>query len=79
MGYKKEFELNPEDIDLIEASLDRDLALHTQNILDKGPVGVSAGVDSNVQIKLIRDLLGKLHNQKIFYGGKGEGGSGVKG
>ncbi len=62
MGYKRNFELNTRDIDLIEGCLDRELAtLSRQQAEPKSD-----------RIDNIRSLLGKLHNQKIWYGGSGD-------
>jgi len=58
------FELTVEDIDLIETSL-----RHAHGALSlELPGGADdAGQDRAATQRKIQDLLGRLHNQKIFY------------
>jgi len=69
MGYKKHFELNVQDIELIEDSLGSELKALTRQVIDE-PVPSKTGLKP--RIDEIRSLLAKLHNQKIWYGGSGE-------
>lgn len=55
--YNKTFELSVEDMDLIETALRTKMRGIDQNEAPAG--GVSA--------QRINDLLGRLHNQKVFY------------
>ncbi len=61
MGISKpwntHFELDPEDIDLIEKAL-RQL---------KTDVCSSPAIDKTEQANVIHHLLGKIHNQKVWY------------
>lgn len=72
-AYNKTFELTIDDIDVIETALQRhkkDLSLRRLQLLaaqspsDKD----SAELERlNTQLVEAHDLLGRLHNQKIFY------------
>ena len=59
--YRKNFELNLKDMDLIEEALRRQVALST--------IQTDTVSDRHDPAKLmdIQSLLGKLHEQKIFY------------
>ncbi len=69
MGFKTHFELNVQDIELIEESLNSELTSLTRQTHEE-PVSSKARL--NPRINEIRSLLGKLHNQKIWYGGSGD-------
>lgn len=69
MAYKKHFELNVQDIELIEESLNCELTLLTRETHNE-PVQSKARL--NPRIDEIRSLLGKLHNQKIWFDGNGD-------
>lgn len=69
MGYKTHFELDVQDIELIEDSLSSELTSLTQQAIDEPIVSKAR---SDPRIVAIRSLLGKLHNQKIWFGGRGE-------
>jgi len=63
--YNRNFDLTLGDIDLIEAALrvvKRDLSLGREGARALLPV-----VEEGDQVTEINDLLGRLHNQKIFY------------
>ncbi len=63
--YNRNFELTLSDIDLIEAALNvvtRDLSLGRD-----GSLALLPKVDDDDHVTMINDLLGRLHNQKIFY------------
>lgn len=64
-SYNKTFELGLEDIDLIEGALRGQMAVLTQQGL-KGEAGASK------EAREIHDLLGRLHDQKIFFRPKSE-------
>lgn len=62
--YNTSFELSVEDMDLIETALRR--AKHDLiGIEAKNPDEVAQPVDPVVRD--IHDLLGRIHNQKVFY------------
>ncbi|WP_424984526.1 hypothetical protein [Microbulbifer sp. S227A] len=71
-GYNKTFELTVDDIDRIETAL----RLHKQAVsLDRIELSEAQGTASDTsragridaELIAIHDLLGRLHNQKIFY------------
>jgi len=62
--YNSHFNLNVEDIDLIEQALRREIKSRLQpDPVLEGNLGTSAP-DS---VKKISSLLGKIHDQKVFY------------
>ena len=64
MSYNKYFELTPDDIEIIEAALNAKVDRRTRAaILDDGSNRKELLEEANK----IRDLLGRLHNQKIWY------------
>ena len=71
-GYNKTFELTVDDIELIEAAL----RLHKQAVslerlaLMETPAASPETTKAeriDTELSAIHDLLGRLHNQKIFY------------
>lgn len=71
-GYNKNFELTVDDIERIESAL----RLHKQAVsLERLELLETTGAPSdsartemiNTELSAINDLLGRLHNQKIFY------------
>jgi len=56
--WNTHFELDPQDIELIEAALRQKCASLAAND--------NCG-DSHVEAKALRELLGKIHNQKVWY------------
>lgn len=63
--YNRNFNLTLNDIDLIEAALQvvkRDLSLGRE-----GARALLPPVDDGDHLRDIDDLMGRLHNQKIFY------------
>ena len=63
--YNRNFELTLRDVDLLEAALQvvkRDLSLGREGARDLLPPTEDAD-----HMREIEDLLGRLHNQKIFY------------
>lgn len=69
MAYKTHFELNPQDIELIEDCIGREVGSLTRHAAG-GAEGTPSEVRSRVHT--LRSLLGKLHNQKIWYQGEGD-------
>lgn len=68
--YNRNFELTLSDIDLIEAALNvvtRDLSLGRE-----GARALLPQVADDDHITMINELLGRLHNQKVFYRPKSE-------
>ena len=60
--YNEMFELSVADIDLIETALSQ-----TRDALSRDIVGQSGNSDKAARLKQVQELLGRLHNQKIFY------------
>lgn len=68
--YNRNFDLTLSDIDLIEAALNvvtRDLSLGRE-----GSRALLPAVPDGDHVTVINELLGRLHNQKIFYRPKDE-------
>jgi hypothetical protein len=59
--YNDKFSLNPADLELIERALETQVSMELQ---PAGAATENAGCES---VRRIRQLLGKLHNQKVFY------------
>ena len=57
--YNTKFELNIQELDLIEAALRRSKLAQAQSNQTSG--------DIEEEARQIHDLLGKLHNQKTFF------------
>jgi hypothetical protein len=63
--YNRNFDLTLADIEMIEAALSvvkRDLSLGRE-----GSRALLPQVENNDPVRVIDELLGRLHNQKIFY------------
>ena len=60
--YQKHFKLNPDDLDLIEQSLRVQVALDMRETTQEKIFATTPQ-----RVKEIQELLGKIHNQKIFY------------
>lgn len=60
--YNDMFELSVSDIDLIETALSQ-----TRDALSREVVGRPGDGDKAARLRQVQDLLGRLHNQKIFY------------
>ncbi len=60
--YQDKFTLSPADIDIIERALRLEMSRHV-------PHGVESPTDtiSRTRIREVHQVLGKIHNQKIFY------------
>ncbi len=69
-GYNSKFELSVEDLELIETALRQTKADLSAQALAQSPqnertADCITGVDET--LRQIHDLLGRLHNQKVFY------------
>ncbi len=62
--YNEMFKLSVNDMDLIETALRRTQHALSQEQLVQSDEGKGDHVET---IRQIRELLGRLHNQKIFY------------
>ncbi|WP_170428957.1 hypothetical protein [Ruegeria arenilitoris] len=62
--YNDMIELSVEDMDLIETALRGSVATLSQAALQEGDAGKAEREDT---LRRIHDLLGKLHDQKVFY------------
>ncbi len=70
MTYKKLFNLNRSDIDVIETCLRMELKIRSENHQELARRKTAAGIDSSSHgVSEITELLGKIHNQKIWYNG----------
>jgi len=69
-GYNSKFELSVEDMDLIEAALRQTKSELSARVLpeveqhDKTEDSIG---EADETLRQIHDLLGRLHNQKVFY------------
>ena len=64
--YNNRFELSLEDMELIEEALRRKKRVLSTNAMKAEQSNSGAGA-SDEMVRQIHDLLGRLHNQKIFY------------
>lgn len=70
MSYKKQFDLNVSDIDLIETCLRRELHIRSENYQEQVKQENAEEMESAKHgVSEITKLLGKIHNQKIWYEG----------
>ena len=71
--YNKDFQLNPNDLDIIENALRKEinrLNVSRQTAIEstiQPPENIASVREADGQIKIITELLGRLHNQKIWY------------
>lgn len=71
--YNKTFNLTPNDIRLIEDCLSRkvsNLVQRKQTVIEstiQPPENIQSVKEYDAEIREIRDLLGRIHNQKIWY------------
>ncbi|WP_306152368.1 hypothetical protein [Roseovarius sp. MMSF_3281] len=61
--YNETFELSVEDVDLIETALRQTKSELAGQMVEEGDVDERA----DQSLRQIHDLLGRLHNQKVFY------------
>ena len=69
-GYNSKFDLSVSDIDLIEAALHQqrsDLSERVVTPEGAAPAADDATSEADRTLRHIHDLLGRLHNQKVFY------------
>ncbi|WP_104017677.1 hypothetical protein [Roseovarius nitratireducens] len=69
-GYNETFELSVEDMDLIETALRQtkaDLSARTLTDPVQHDKTADALPEADETLRRIHDLLGRLHNQKVFY------------
>ena len=77
MSYNRDFELDIDDIELIEHALGNQLLRLSENRLAlvqstvKPEHEISSVQEMDEKIKQINNLLGRLHNQKIWYRPRG--------
>lgn len=65
-GYNSNFELSVEDMDLIETALHRTKTELSSRAI--APEGIANEDEAPAAtLRKIHDLLGRLHNQKVFY------------
>ncbi|MEM6729653.1 MAG: hypothetical protein AAF618_14205, partial [Pseudomonadota bacterium] len=64
-SYNTNFELSIEDLSLIEGALTRKKAALAAERLDASDEDAVTSLDA--EIREIAGLLGRLHNQKVFY------------
>lgn len=70
MSYKKQFDLNVSDIDLIETCLRKELHIRSENYQEQvKQENVEEMKSAKHGVSEITELLGKIHNQKIWYDG----------
>ena len=67
------FDLDVRDVELIENALNSIITKRSSTIINAAnnsntePTGENCPIDIKGQISELRDLLGKLHNQKVWY------------
>ncbi len=69
-AYNMNFELSIDDLDLIETALrhtKKELANRVLETAEGHDEAVDGGNDLDGTLRQVQDLLGRLHNQKIFY------------
>ncbi len=70
MTYKKLFNLNRLDIDVIETCLRKELRVRSEKCQASANRKNAGEMDGSRQdVSEITELLGKIHNQKIWYDG----------
>lgn len=60
--YQENFRLNTRDIDLIEQALRREIARCARHHGDP-----ASGTELRGEVQALNALLGKIHNQKVFF------------
>ena len=69
-GYNRNFDLTINDVDLIESSLrqsGRDLSARLLAFSEENPAHLVSIRSIQAELNTVENLLGRLHNQKIFY------------
>ena len=67
-SYQKTFTLNVKDIDLIENALREKIGVLARILLASDNAKTSECETNEAKIRELTELMGKIHNQKIFYG-----------
>lgn len=68
--YNVNFELTVEDVDLIEGALRQTKSSISSELIKRpssGDASCEVAQDLDSSVRQIQDLLGRLHNQKVFY------------
>lgn len=65
--YEKSFDLNESDIELIEDTVRNEIRTLTQEKQSSMEHAVDTAIALDTKIRRLNMLLGKLHNQKIWY------------
>jgi hypothetical protein len=76
MKPNKTFELTVDDVEMIESALNGRVHRRAMSVATD-PTNIYAK-DMQKEITLIRDLLGRIHNQKTFYRPKNRFGTGKR-
>ena len=61
-AYNKTFDLDPDDVDIIESALHETVRTLSVSNLDN-----QSCETTQERIRQTKELLGRLHNQKVFY------------
>ncbi len=68
--YNDNFELSVEDMEIIEDALRREKRALSNKALSTAKCEMASGEETeelDSSVRQIQDLLGRLHNQKVFY------------
>ena len=71
--YNKNFQLTPNDVKIVEDSLNKKIVvlLERRSTMIEStiqpPENIQSVKEYDAEIKVIRDLLGRIHQQKIWY------------
>lgn len=68
--YNVDFQLSVEDMELIEDALRRSKSELASTMIEEGmpsPAECEKSQVADTSVRRIHDLLGRLHNQKVFY------------
>ena len=68
MPYKNTFELNIKDLELIEEALRNEISALSQRASTGEETEPTCAQQLEGKIKQLHEVLGKMHNQKIWYG-----------
>ena len=66
--YKESFEFNTSDIDLIEQAIRHEISSLSSSLQSDVTLAETEQADLKARIKKLQLVLGKIHNQKIWYG-----------
>lgn len=68
--YNRTFELSIEDVDLIEEAMrarSREICTLRRSLSDENPADLERIRVLDADLRAGEDLMGRLHNQKVFY------------